>query len=64
MHRIGRAGRAGASGEAYTMITSKDGFVARELVTMLQKTRAGAPRDLMRIAYSGGGSDGGNRRWR
>jgi hypothetical protein len=45
------------------MVTPKDGLVARELVTMLQKTRAGAPRDLMRVAQSGGGGDG-NRRWR
>lgn len=63
VHRIGRAGRAGATGQAYTMITPKDAAVARELVCMLQKTRAGAPRDLLRIAAMASGYDG-NRRWR
>eukprot|EP00966_Prymnesium_polylepis_P249722 5773401-Prymnesium_polylepis.1 len=61
VHRIGRAGRAGATGQAFTMITPKDAPVARELVTMLQKTREGAPRDLMRIASLSGGDS--RRRW-
>jgi ATP-dependent RNA helicase DDX5/DBP2 len=37
IHRIGRTGRAGASGEAYTFLTSQDGKYCRELIRVLRE---------------------------
>ena len=36
VHRIGRTGRAGATGDAFTFFTSGDGKYARELIKLLQ----------------------------
>ena len=62
MHRIGRAGRAGAKGLAISLITPSHGPIARELVAMLHKSNVHVPPELQRVARSGGGSDG-YRRW-
>jgi len=64
IHRIGRTGRAGATGVSFTLLTPSDGEVARELARMLQKSRNGVPHALQRAASSGGGRDDGHRRWR
>ena len=64
VHRIGRTGRAGATGVSFTLLTPSDGEVARELARMLQKSRNGVPHALQRAASSGGGRDDGHRRWR
>ena len=37
IHRIGRTGRAGATGEAYTFFTAPDGKYARELARVLRE---------------------------
>merc|ERR1712196_279531 len=37
IHRIGRTGRAGAYGTAYTFFTSKNGNFARDLVDILRE---------------------------
>ena len=63
VHRIGRTGRAGATGVSFTLLTPSDGEVARELARMLQKSRNGVPHALQRAASSGGRDDG-HRRWR
>ena len=66
VHRIGRAGRAGATGESYTMLTPSDAPFAAEVARMLRKDGKPLPRALEPF-YRGGGGDqggGGNRRWR
>ena len=63
VHRIGRTGRAGATGVSFTLLTPSDGEVARELARMLQKSRNGVPHALQRAASSDGRDDG-HRRWR
>lgn len=37
IHRIGRTGRAGATGEAFTFLTSQDGKYCRELIRVLRE---------------------------
>ena len=37
VHRIGRTGRAGAKGTAYSFFTAANGRFARELVSILQE---------------------------
>lgn len=62
IHRIGRTGRAGATGEAVTFFTSADGKHARELVQVLTDSQQVVPPKLASLAmYSRGG--GGARRW-
>lgn len=36
VHRIGRTGRAGASGEALTLLSNEDGGVAKGIVSVRQ----------------------------
>jgi ATP-dependent RNA helicase DDX5/DBP2 len=77
VHRVGRVGRAGATGDAFTIITPTDGAFAAEAARMLLRTGMGLPRELMpfvsgaRGAGPGGGGLGGSgraagpvRRWR
>ena len=63
VHRVGRAGRAGASGVAVTLLVPADAPVARELASMLQKSRAGVPSALQQVAGGGRGGEA-QRRWR
>lgn len=67
VHRIGRSGRAGATGESYTLITPSDAPFAAELCRMLSKSGRPLPRELLPFAGSAGASQpagGGNRRWK
>ena len=67
VHRIGRAGRAGATGESFTFITPNDAPFAQEVARMMRKSGQQLPRALQPFAGMGnlGGSGaGGNRRWR
>ena len=68
VHRIGRAGRAGATGESYTFITPADAPFAAETARMLTRSGTPLPRALHQFARSGGpeptGGGGANRRWR
>eukprot|EP00879_Flechtneria_rotunda_P010771 GHRR01011255.1.p1 GENE.GHRR01011255.1~~GHRR01011255.1.p1 ORF type:complete len:360 (-),score=141.82 GHRR01011255.1:2582-3661(-) len=62
IHRIGRTGRAGATGEAYTLFTSTDGKYARELMQVLTEAGQVVPQPLAELArFSGGG--GRSSRW-
>jgi len=62
IHRIGRTGRAGATGEAYTLFTSSDGKYARELAQVLEEAGQVVPGPLAELArFSGGG--GRSSRW-
>ncbi len=46
IHRIGRTGRAGASGEAYTFFTSQDSKYSRELSRVLREANQIVPPEL------------------
>jgi ATP-dependent RNA helicase DDX5/DBP2 len=61
VHRIGRTGRAGASGEAYSFITSDKGRLARDLVNILKEANQQVSRELEDLARSGGSGKGGFR---
>ncbi|MFT7814768.1 ATP-dependent RNA helicase DDX42 [Arapaima gigas] len=49
-HRIGRTGRAGEKGAAYTLLTSKDTSFAGDLVRNLEGANQNVPKELMDLA--------------
>lgn len=49
-HRIGRTGRAGVEGVAYTLVTEKDKEFAGHLVRHLEIANQEVPEDLMKLA--------------
>ena len=55
IHRIGRTGRAGAKGTAYTFFTSDNGKQARALVGILQEAGVGEIDPALRDMAAGGG---------
>lgn len=60
VHRIGRTGRAGKKGTAYTFFSQKDGGQARKLITVLERAGQQVPDQLRQIAMnSRGGGKGG-----
>ncbi len=46
IHRIGRTGRAGATGEAYTLFTPQDSKYGRELSRVLREAGQQVPPEL------------------
>lgn len=52
-HRIGRTGRAGRTGTAYSYVTVDQGKLASELVRILQDAKQNIPNELWEIASSG-----------
>jgi len=63
VHRIGRTGRAGAKGKAYTFFTNKDKKCATQLVEVLTKAKQEIPPELQAMARPrfGGNRFGGGR---
>lgn len=65
VHRIGRTGRAGAKGSAYTFFTKGDRKCATQLVQLLASAEQEVPADLQSMArpsrFGGGGGRGGGR---
>ena len=64
VHRIGRTGRAGATGTAYTFFSKdKDGKYAKGLIKILEGANQDVIPELREMAgeggYGGGGSYGG-----
>ncbi|CAG9577319.1 putative mitochondrial DEAD box protein [Leishmania major strain Friedlin] len=51
-HRIGRTGRAGRTGTAYTFLGEEDGGLATELVNYLTRCHVTAPKELTQLAES------------
>ena len=58
IHRIGRTGRAGATGIADTLFTNTDSKHARELVRILTDAGQAVPDELGAMAQRGGGGGG------
>ena len=65
VHRIGRTGRAGAKGIAYTFFTQSDKKLATDLVGILEKAGQEVPEELKQMArprfHPGRGGFGGGR---
>jgi ATP-dependent RNA helicase DDX5/DBP2 len=61
VHRIGRTGRAGAKGAAYTFFTEDKARMASDLLGILREANQAIPAELERMARSGGGAYGGGR---
>eukprot|EP00450_Noctiluca_scintillans_P008390 CAMPEP_0194503088 /NCGR_PEP_ID=MMETSP0253-20130528/28185_1 /TAXON_ID=2966 /ORGANISM="Noctiluca scintillans" /LENGTH=482 /DNA_ID=CAMNT_0039345339 /DNA_START=72 /DNA_END=1520 /DNA_ORIENTATION=- len=59
VHRVGRTGRAGAMGSAYTFFTSNKFRHAKDLIRVLKEANQPVPVELERLAD--GGSGGGDR---
>ncbi|CAN0924508.1 DEAD-box ATP-dependent RNA helicase 46 [Linum grandiflorum] len=62
VHRIGRTGRAGATGVAYTFFGEQDAKHATELVKLLEGANQKVPPEIRDMASRGGGM-GRSRRW-
>ncbi|KAG6391828.1 hypothetical protein SASPL_149589 [Salvia splendens] len=63
VHRIGRTGRAGATGEAYTFFGDQDARHASDLVKILEGANQNVPAELGEMASRGGGMGRGRRQW-
>ncbi|RLN23305.1 hypothetical protein C2845_PM07G00330 [Panicum miliaceum] len=62
VHRIGRTGRAGATGSAYTFFGDQDSKYASDLVKILEGAGQSVPQQLKEMALRGG-YGGRSRRW-
>lgn len=57
VHRIGRTGRAGATGEAYTFFGDQDSKHASDLVKLLEGANQRVPAEIRDMASRGGGGN-------
>jgi len=55
IHRVGRTGRAGATGSSYTFFTPDKSRHAGDLIKVLQEANQPVPDELQKIAGGGGG---------
>merc|ERR1712125_23969 len=55
VHRVGRTGRAGATGSSYTFFTKDKFRHAKELIGVLREANQPVPSELERLADEGGG---------
>jgi len=62
VHRVGRTGRAGATGSSYTFFTKDKFRHAKELIDVLREASQPVPSELERLAEDAGGGGGGGRR--
>lgn len=62
VHRIGRTGRAGATGVAYTFFGEQDAKYASDLIKVLEGANQRVPPELRDMSSRGGGM-GRSRRW-
>ncbi|KAK4426138.1 ATP-dependent RNA helicase-like protein DB10 [Sesamum alatum] len=63
VHRIGRTGRAGATGVAYTFFCDQDAKHAPDLVKLLEGANQNVPVEVRDMASRGGGMGRGRRQW-
>jgi hypothetical protein len=62
VHRIGRTGRAGATGESFTLLTKADEQLAPKLMRVMREAGQEVPAELeemVRATRGGGGGGGG-----
>ena len=59
VHRIGRCGRAGAQGVAYSFFTPNNGRLAKGIVGILEEAGQVVPPELRQFAAVSGGASGG-----
>ncbi|XP_042975853.1 ATP-dependent RNA helicase-like protein DB10 [Carya illinoinensis] len=62
VHRIGRTGRAGATGVAYTFFGDQDARFASDLIKVLEGANQRVPPEIRELSSRGGGM-GRSRRW-
>ena len=60
VHRIGRSGRAGASGYSISFFTQTNAAMARDLVKIMREAEQEVPRELEDMAHRGGR---GGKKW-
>lgn len=63
VHRIGRTGRAGATGLAYTFMGDQDAKHSSDLIKILEGANQRVPPELRDLASRGGGGMNRSRRW-
>ena len=63
VHRIGRTGRAGATGLAYTFFGNQDAKHASDLIKILEGANQHVPPELHNVASRGGGMGRARRPW-
>ncbi|CAM8891225.1 unnamed protein product [Rhodiola kirilowii] len=63
VHRIGRTGRAGATGIAHTFFCDQDAKHAGDLIKVLEGANQRIPPELREMALRGGGMMGKSRGW-
>ncbi|XP_019052242.1 PREDICTED: ATP-dependent RNA helicase-like protein DB10 isoform X2 [Nelumbo nucifera] len=63
VHRIGRTGRAGATGVAYTFFCDQDAKYASDLVRVLEGANQRVPPEIRDMAARGGGMGRTRRQW-
>ncbi|OZJ02065.1 hypothetical protein BZG36_04970, partial [Bifiguratus adelaidae] len=61
VHRIGRTGRGGATGESITFFTEANAKQARDLINILQEAKQEIPPKLLEMSRFGGGGGGRSR---
>merc|ERR1739845_113242 len=55
IHRVGRTGRAGATGSSYTFFTQDKSKHARDLISVLEEANQPVPEELRKMGEGGGG---------
>uniref|UniRef100_A0A5B6Z9C4 RNA helicase n=1 Tax=Davidia involucrata TaxID=16924 RepID=A0A5B6Z9C4_DAVIN len=63
VHRIGRTGRAGATGVAYTFFCDQDAKHASDLIKILEGSNQRVPGEIRDMASRGGGMGRSRRQW-
>ena len=58
VHRIGRCGRAGATGVEYAMFTTANARLGKQLVGILEEAQQTVPSELRMYAQVSGGGGG------
>jgi len=61
VHRVGRTGRAGATGSSYTFFTQDKFRHAPDLIKVLKEANQPVPAELEKLVEGGGGGGGGGR---
>lgn len=58
VHRIGRTGRAGARGTAYSFFTPNNARLSKQILSVLEEAKQPVPEELRRMASYSKGANG------